>query len=78
MSCELCRLAELLKLQVTVGRCAARVIDVIRALSVHGAAKSEGMASIIRDWLRQNEEKLRRGGVCLGEGFNDEVRTEDG
>ncbi len=51
------------KLQVTVDRFTVRIFEAIKELGVHGTAKSEVVASTIRDWLCQNEEKLRCNGV---------------
>ncbi len=48
------------KLQVTVDRCTERVIEDIRDLGIHGSSKSEVVASILRDWLWRNEDKLRK------------------
>ena len=53
------------KLQVTVDRCTEGVIESIKKLGIHGTTKSEVVASIIRDWLWQNEEKLRRNGITF-------------
>jgi hypothetical protein len=53
------------KLQITVDRCTDRIVKAIKEQGVRGNPKSEVLASIIRGWLWQAEEKSWRDGVCF-------------
>lgn len=51
------------KLQLTIDATTDRVISEMVGLGIHGTNKSEVGCSIIRQWLWENQEKLRTNGI---------------
>jgi len=53
------------RLQVKVDRTTERIIRDMVRLSIHGTSRSEVAASIIRQWLWQNQAQLRENGISI-------------
>lgn len=53
------------RLQITVDGTTDRLIGQIVGLGIHGANKAEVACSIIRQWLWDNQQKLRDAGITI-------------
>jgi len=53
------------RLQVKVDLTTERIIRDMVRLSIHGTSRSEVAASIIRQWLWQNQAQLRENGISI-------------
>ena len=53
------------RLQITIDTTTDRVIGQVVGLGIHGANKAEVACSIIRQWLWDNQEKLRGSGIVI-------------
>lgn len=56
------------KLQVTVDGTTDRLISEMVQLGIYGPTRAEVAASILRDWLWSNQERLRQNGIDLANG----------
>ena len=55
------------KLQMTIDGTTDRIIAEMVGLGIHGANKSEVGCSIIRQWLWDNQDKLRANGIDMAQ-----------
>lgn len=53
------------RLQMTIDSTTDRLIGQMVGLGIHGANRAEVACSIIRQWLWDNQQKLRENGVAI-------------